>query len=78
MRNTMNTDTRTYAVDGMTCAHCVASVTEELTALPGIDEVSIDLVPGGHSSVTVRGSAADDAESVRAAVVEAGYSTVES
>ena len=41
------------AVTGMTCHHCVASVTEELTALRGVQNVSVDLVVGGASTVTV-------------------------
>ena len=47
--------TTTYTVTGMTCGHCVGAVTEELSGLPGVTEVSIDLVPGGGSTVTVSG-----------------------
>ena len=65
--------TATYSVDGMTCAHCVHHVTSELTALPGVHDVQIELVVGGSSPVTVTSDEplADDA--VEAAVVEAGY-----
>ena len=45
--------TQTYPVIGMTCDHCVAAVTEELTALEGVTDVSVDLVEGGTSPVTV-------------------------
>jgi copper chaperone CopZ len=65
--------TTTYSVTGMTCGHCVGSVTRELSGLPGVTEVAIDLVPDGGSTVTVssEGPLAEDA--VRAAVDEAGY-----
>lgn len=63
----------TLLVDGMTCAHCVASVTEELSAVPGVDDVSVALTAGGTSTVTVRSSAPVDARALRAAVAEAGY-----
>jgi copper chaperone len=63
-------------VDGMTCEHCVRSVTEELGALDGVDEVSVALVPGGTSRVVVRGSAPLDADAARAAIDEAGYTLV--
>jgi len=58
-----------YAVEGMTCRHCVAAVTEEVSHVPGAEHVEVDLE---HGSLTVRGdvSIAD----VRAAVEEAGYS----
>jgi copper chaperone CopZ len=66
--------TATYPVEGMTCGHCAARVTEELTALNGVSGVHIDLVAGGSSTVTVTGSAAPEA--VRAAVADAGYTLV--
>lgn len=66
--------TTDFLVDGMTCSHCVASVTEEISALSGVDSVSIDLKPGGSSTVSVASSSPIDAEAVRAAVEEAGYS----
>jgi copper chaperone CopZ len=62
--------TATYAIKGMTCGHCVNAVTAELTALPGVRDVAVDLAAG---TATVRSEAALDAESVRAAVDEAGY-----
>jgi copper chaperone CopZ len=63
-------------VEGMTCDHCVRAVTEELSALDGVDGVEVDLVAGGSSRVRIRTSApvADDA--VRAAIDEAGYRLV--
>jgi copper chaperone len=65
--------TASYTVTGMTCGHCVTAVTEELTALDGVEHVHVNLVPGGGSTVTVTSGAplADDA--VHAAIDEAGY-----
>lgn len=68
----METDmsaTRTYTVTGMTCQHCVASVREEVSQLPGVDAVEVDLASG---RLAVTGDAVDDG-AVRAAVAEAGY-----
>ncbi|MEU4445326.1 heavy-metal-associated domain-containing protein [Actinosynnema sp. NPDC050801] len=60
----------TFTVTGMTCGHCVASVTEEVTKIDGVTDVAVDL-PTGAVKVT---SAAPVAEAdVRAAVEEAGY-----
>lgn len=65
--------TKTYSVDGMTCAHCVAAVTEELGALPGVSEVRVDLVAGGNSTVHVVSETELDPSAVAEAVDEAGY-----
>lgn len=65
--------TTTYTVTGMTCGHCVAAVTEELSVLPGVTEVAIGLVPEGLSTVTVSSSGPLAEDTVRAAVDEAGY-----
>ncbi|WP_405796466.1 heavy-metal-associated domain-containing protein [Streptomyces sp. NBC_01506] len=62
-----------YRVTGMTCGHCVASVTEAVAEVPGVNEVEVDL-PGG--TVLVRGRDLDDAK-VREAITEAGYTVVE-
>ena len=60
--------TTTYTVTGMTCSHCVASVTEEVSELPGVTDVQVELETG---RLTVTGDAPADA--VRGAVQEAGY-----
>jgi copper chaperone len=62
--------TTTYAVEGMTCEHCVRSVTEEVSEVAGVASVAVDLTSG---RLVVEGSGVDDA-AVRAAVDEAGYS----
>ena len=43
----------TYQVTGMTCEHCVRAVTSELAGVPGVSAVTVALVPGGESAVTV-------------------------
>ena len=65
--------TTSFPVTGMTCAHCVASVTEEVGELPGVASVAVDLVVGGSSTVTVESDRPLDPAAVRAAVDEAGY-----
>ncbi|WP_300402562.1 heavy-metal-associated domain-containing protein [Nocardioides sp.] len=65
-----NTTTSTYTVTGMTCQHCVASVTEEVSDIAGVTDVAVDLTSGAVT-VTSSGPIAEDA--VRAAVDEAGY-----
>lgn len=63
----------TYGVSGMTCSHCVAAVTEEVGRLEGADSVSVVLVPGGVSRVTVASAGTLDRDAVAAAIDEAGY-----
>ncbi len=63
----------TYTVSGMTCGHCVAAVTEEISKLPGVEKVSVDLVAGGESSVTVTSESPLAEDTVRDALDEAGY-----
>lgn len=63
----------TFPVVGMTCGHCVQAVTAEVTALPGVTDVVVDLVAGGTSQVTVTSDAPLARDDVAAAVDEAGY-----
>jgi copper chaperone len=62
--------TTSYTVVGMTCGHCVNAVTEEVSAVPGVTGVDVDLASGG---LTVTSDAPVDEAVVRAAVEEAGY-----
>jgi copper ion binding protein len=62
--------TATYTVTGMTCAHCVAAVTEEVGAVPGVTGVEVDLATG---ALTVTSDAPVDDDAVATAVDEAGY-----
>ncbi|MFI7483937.1 heavy-metal-associated domain-containing protein [Kocuria sp. M1R5S2] len=64
----------TVNVSGMTCQHCVRSVTEELGELDGVDNVDVELVPGGVSHVVVTASRELSDEEVAEAVEDAGYS----
>ncbi len=63
----------THIVSGMTCSHCVSSVQAEMSQIPGVTEVQVDLT---HGTVTVTSDRAIDATAVRAAVDEAGYTLV--
>ncbi|CAG7571225.1 copper chaperone CopZ [Barrientosiimonas humi] len=65
--------TTTVTVSGMTCQHCVASVTEELQEVDGVQNVQVDLVAGGDSPVTITSDRDLDNAAVRSAVEEAGY-----
>jgi len=56
-------DLITLTVPGMTCDHCEASVTKEVSNVPGVASVEVDLTT---KLVTVAGSNLD-----RAALVEA-------
>ena len=62
--------TSTYTVVGMTCGHCVAAVTEEVTKIDGVTSVDVDL-PSGR--VTVESDQPVDDAAFAAAVDEAGY-----
>jgi copper chaperone len=64
--------TATYAVTGMTCEHCVHAVTRELTRVAGVSKVTVGLVPGGESTVTVTSDAPLAREAVAGALDEAG------
>jgi copper chaperone CopZ len=57
----------------MTCSHCVASVTEELSLVPGVESVDVQLNVGVPSRVTVASSTMLDLDAVRTAIDEAGY-----
>lgn len=59
----------TYSVTGMTCAHCAAAVTREVSEVDGVSSVDVRVETG---TVVVSGSVVDDA-AVRAAIDEAGY-----
>ena len=63
-------ETSTWTVTGMTCAHCVASVTEELEELDGVQSVEVTL-DGGR--VQVISETPLERDRVEAAVTEAGY-----
>jgi copper chaperone len=61
---------QTITVAGMTCAHCVSSVREEVGGIPGVTGVDVDLATG---RVTIRSEAQVDVAAINDAVAEAGY-----
>jgi copper chaperone len=63
------TSERTYTVPGMSCDHCKHAVTEELSAVRGVETVEVDLET---KLVTVSGDPLDDG-ALRTAIAEAGY-----
>ncbi|OMH27739.1 heavy metal transporter [Tersicoccus phoenicis] len=65
--------TTTVKISGMTCGHCVSSVTEELTALDGVENVSVDLVNGGVSTARITTAAPVSESAISEAIAEAGY-----
>ena len=66
--------TSTWTVTGMTCEHCVASVTEELEEVAGVQGVSVALDAAAKiGTVTVTSAEPVERAAVEAAVVEAGY-----
>ena len=62
--------TSTYRVEGMTCDHCVRAVRAEVSEVPGVVDVEVDLA---GKSVTVTSEGEIDDAAVKAAVEEAGY-----
>ena len=65
----MNSASRIYSVPGVTCEHCRAAITREVSAVSGVESVEVDL---DRKVVVVGGAGASDAE-LRAAIDEAGY-----
>ncbi|MBB2993399.1 copper chaperone CopZ [Mycolicibacterium iranicum] len=62
--------TTTISVEGMSCGGCANSVRAELTHIPGVTQVDVDVSNG---TVTIASDSPVDGEAVRAAVEEAGY-----
>ena len=61
--------TLTYSVPGVSCAHCQTAITDEVSALPGVEAVEVDLET---KIVAVTGDPLD-AQAIIAAIDEAGY-----
>ncbi|MFJ6000555.1 heavy-metal-associated domain-containing protein [Arthrobacter sp. NPDC092385] len=68
--------TTTINITGMTCGHCVSAVKSELSELPGVETVDVELVNGGTSTATISSSAPLEAAAIDGAVTEAGYTVV--
>ncbi len=60
-------------VTGMTCEHCEKAVRTEISAIPGVSQVDVDLASG---EVKVMAEPAPETAALRAAVEEAGYQLV--
>ena len=60
---------KSFEVIGMTCEHCVLSVREEVSEVPGVTGVDVDLASG---RLHVDGSDVSE-DAVREAVEAAGY-----
>ena len=65
-----------YALEGLTCGHCVATVEKAVTAVDGVAAAAVELVRGGRSRLVVSGTPDDAA--LREAVTSAGYSLITS
>jgi len=63
----------TYSVPGMSCAHCRAAITAEVTAVDGVEAIDVDL---DAKLVRISGEGLDGA-ALRAAIDEAGYEAVQ-
>ena len=64
--------TQTFPVTGMTCGHCVGAVSSEVQEIAGVTDVSVELVAGGTSTVSVTSDAPVSVSDVAAALDEAG------
>jgi copper chaperone len=62
-------ETVTYSVPAIHCAHCAMSIREEVSEVAGVDDVAVDV---DTKLVTVSGHELDDT-ALRAAIEEAGY-----
>ena len=61
-------------VTGMSCEHCEKAVRAEISAIPGVSQVDVDLASG---EVKIRAEPAPEVAALRAAVEEAGYQLAE-
>jgi copper chaperone CopZ len=72
----MSTVSTAVSVSGMTCGHCISSVSEEIESLAGVEGVDVDLNAGGISTVTITSSRELSPAEIGEAVAEAGYLVV--
>ena len=63
-----------FALEGLTCGHCVQTVEKAVSVLDGVESASVDLVAGGRSRLLVSGRV--DALALREAVTSAGYTFI--
>jgi copper chaperone len=72
VRGMADTPPQYYIVYGMTCDHCVLSVTEEVAEVAGVENVDVDLNSG---RLAVIGAGYSD-DAIKTAVADAGYEAV--
>ncbi|HSO90412.1 MAG TPA: heavy-metal-associated domain-containing protein [Arthrobacter sp.] len=60
-----------YALEGLTCGHCVQTVEKAVSRVSGVQSAAVDLVAGGTSRLSVTGTA--DQEALAEAVRSSGY-----
>lgn len=60
-----------YALEGLTCGHCVRTVEQAVSGVSGVESATVDLVPGGRSRLRITGTA--DQEALAEAVTSSGY-----
>lgn len=60
-----------YALEGLTCGHCVQTVEKAVSGVSGVESATVDLVPGGTSRLSVSGTA--DRDALAEAVRSSGY-----
>ena len=65
---------KTIKVDGMTCQHCVQTVSEAITSLPGVQKVDVNLED--KSVVVVMDEIETGISAVKAKIVEVGFVVV--
>ncbi|MBM7051721.1 MULTISPECIES: heavy-metal-associated domain-containing protein [unclassified Rothia (in: high G+C Gram-positive bacteria)] len=68
--------TTTVRATGLTCNHCALSVTEEVSEVEGVDEVTVDVVKDGESTITIEHTDPISETAVNAAIAEAGFEVV--
>ncbi len=61
---------QTYRVPDVSCEHCVRAINDELTKLPGVEQVDVDLA---SKRVTVRHDGSVSDAQLREGIAEAGY-----
>lgn len=69
-------NTTDFTVTGLTCNHCVMTVSRAVAIVPGVSGVSIDLVPHGDSTLHVSSDVAVDSTAIESAVEATGYHVV--
>jgi copper chaperone len=74
--STESVATQTFRATGLTCGHCARAVSEELSAVPGVEAVEVEVVSGGESVVRVAASREIAGDEVTAALSEAGDYTL--